>query len=98
MSEGDRIAQSLGQRKAVILQNHGILTVGRTVDEAAWFFITMDRSCQAQLMAEAAGKPRPISHQSAVVAQKQVGNPRVGWFQYQPLWDLIVREQPDLLE
>jgi hypothetical protein len=27
-----------------------------------------------------------------------VGNPRVAWFQYQPLWDLIVREQPDLLD
>jgi ribulose-5-phosphate 4-epimerase/fuculose-1-phosphate aldolase len=98
LSEGDRIAQALGHRKAVILQNHGILTVGRTVDEAAWFFITMDRSCQAQLMAEAAGTPRPISHEGAVTAQKQVGNPRVGWFQYQPLWDMIVREQPDLLD
>ncbi|MGB0124423.1 MAG: class II aldolase/adducin family protein [Silvibacterium sp.] len=98
MSEGDQIAKCLGHRKAVILQNHGILTVGSTVDEAAWFFITMDRSCQSQLLAEAAGKPVPISHASAVVAQKQVGNPRVGWFQYQPLWDLIVREQPDLLD
>jgi ribulose-5-phosphate 4-epimerase/fuculose-1-phosphate aldolase len=97
-SEGDRIAKELGTRKAIILQNHGILTVGSTVDEAAWLFITMDRSCQAQLMAEAAGKPRPISHESALVAQKQVGNPRVAWFQYQPLWDLIIREQPDLLD
>jgi ribulose-5-phosphate 4-epimerase/fuculose-1-phosphate aldolase len=97
-SEGDRIARALGPRKAVILQNHGILTVGSTVDEAAWFFITMERSCQAQLMAEAAGKPRLISPASARVAQKQVGNARVGWFQYQPLWDLIVREQPDLLD
>jgi ribulose-5-phosphate 4-epimerase/fuculose-1-phosphate aldolase len=97
-SEGDRIAQALGPRKAVILQNHGLLTVGSTVDAAAWFFITMDRSCQVQLMAEAAGKPRPISHESASIAQKQVGNPRVGWFQYQPLWELIVREQPDLLD
>jgi ribulose-5-phosphate 4-epimerase/fuculose-1-phosphate aldolase len=97
-SEGDRIAEALGHRKAVILQNHGILTVGNTVDEAAWFFITMDRSCQAQLLAEAAGKPVHIAHESAVIAQKQVGNPRVGWFQYQPLWDLITREQPDLFD
>ena len=96
--EGDRIAQAMGHRKAVILQNHGLLTVGRTVDEAAWFFITMDRSCQSQLIAEAAGKPVPISHESALIAQQQVGNPRVGWFQYQPLWDMIVREQPDLLD
>ena len=98
MSEGDRIAQALGNRKAVIMQNHGNLTVGSTVDEAAWFYITMDRSCQSQLMAEAAGKPVPIAHEAAIVARKQVGNARVAWFQYQPLWDLIVREQPDLLD
>src|SRR5882757_3126309 len=98
MSEGDRIAQALGPRKAVIMQNHGNLTVGSTVDEAAFYYITMDRSCQSQLMAEAAGKPIPIAHEAAIVARKQVGNPRVAWFQYQPLYDLIVREQPDLLD
>jgi ribulose-5-phosphate 4-epimerase/fuculose-1-phosphate aldolase len=97
-SEGDRIAEALGAHKAVILQNHGNLTVGTTVDEAAWYYITMDRTCQSQLMAEAVGKPVPITHDAALVARAQVGNPRVAWFQYQPLWDLIVREQPDLLD
>ena len=97
-SEGDRIAAALGNGKAAILQNHGLLTVGQTVDEAAWYFITMDRSCQSQMLAESVGKPIPISHESALVAQQQVGNPRVGWFQYQPLWDLITREQPDLFD
>jgi ribulose-5-phosphate 4-epimerase/fuculose-1-phosphate aldolase len=97
-SEADRIAEALGNYKAVILQNHGLLTVGKTVDEAAWFFIAMDRCCQSQLLAEAAGKPVKIAHESALIAQKQTGHPRVGWFQYQPLWDLITREQPDLLE
>jgi ribulose-5-phosphate 4-epimerase/fuculose-1-phosphate aldolase len=98
VSEGDRIAKALGNRKAVILQNHGLLTVGQTVDEAAWFFISMERSCQSQLMAEAVGKPILISHESALTAQKQVGAPNVGWFQYQPLWDVITREQPDLFD
>ena len=97
-SEGERIAEAMGSRKAVILQNHGLLTVGKTVDEAAWWFITMDRCCQSQLMAEAAGRPIAIQHESALVAQQQVGGARVGWFQFQPLWDLITREQPDLLE
>lgn len=97
-SEGDRIAEALGPRKAVILQNHGLLTVGSTVDEAAWLFICMERCCQSQLLAEAAGRPIKISHESALVAQKQVGGPRVGWFQYQPLWDVISREQPDFLD
>ncbi len=97
-SEGDRIATALGSGKAAILQNHGLLTVGRTVDEAAWFFISMERCCQSQLLAESVGKPIPISPESARIAQQQIGNPRVGWFQYQPLWDVISREQPDLFD
>ncbi len=49
IEEGKRIAHSLGDCKAVILRNHGLLTVGHSVEEAAWWFITMERSCQAQL-------------------------------------------------
>src|ERR1700692_832484 len=59
-SEGERIAKALGPHKAVILRNHGLLTVGETVEEAAWWFITMDRSCQAQLLAEGGGGPGKI--------------------------------------
>jgi ribulose-5-phosphate 4-epimerase/fuculose-1-phosphate aldolase len=98
VSEGQRIASTLGAGKAIILRNHGLLTVGRTVDEAAWWFITMERSCQVQLLAEAAGKPVRIDHKSAIVAREQVGSPMAGWFQFQPLWARITREQPDLLE
>ncbi len=71
-SEGDRIARALGKAKAVILRNHGLLTVGSSVDEAAWWFITMERSCQAQLLAEAAGKPVLISHENALDTRDQV--------------------------
>ena len=60
-SEGERIAQALGQRKAAILQNHGLLTVGQCVEEAAWWFITMDRSCQAQLLSRISRRPRKRS-------------------------------------
>jgi ribulose-5-phosphate 4-epimerase/fuculose-1-phosphate aldolase len=96
--EGRRIADALGKNKAVILCNHGLLTVGHSVDEAAWWFITMERSCQAQLMAEAAGTPILISPESARVAQHQVGSHHLGWFSFQPLYDMIVRREPDLLE
>jgi len=97
-SEGERIAQALGQRKAVILRNHGLLTVGHTVEEAAWWFITMDRSCQAQLLAEAAGTPVKIDAGHAAATREQVGTHLAGWFQLQPLLAKIVREEPDLLE
>jgi ribulose-5-phosphate 4-epimerase/fuculose-1-phosphate aldolase len=97
-AEGERIAEALGNMKAVILRNHGLLTVGHTVDEAAWWLITMERSCQAQLMAEAVGTPVKIDPADAAITRQQVGSHLAGWFQFQPLWARIVREQPDLLE
>ncbi len=97
-SEGERIAQALGKKKAVILRNHGLLTVGETVDEAVWWFVTMDRSCHAQLLAEAAGEPVKIDEASAAATRDQVGTHLAGWFQCQPLLSRMVREEPDLLE
>jgi len=97
-SEGERIAKALGNHKAAILQNHGLLTVGETVDEAVWWFITMDRSCHAQLLAEAVGKPILIARESALATRELVGTHQAGWFQFQPLWEMITQEQQDLLD
>jgi ribulose-5-phosphate 4-epimerase/fuculose-1-phosphate aldolase len=102
LDEGERIAKAIGKHKAAILQNHGLITVGQTVDEAVWWFITMERSCQVQLIAEAALKDgetlKQISPQAAEQASKLTGSPFAGWFQFQPLYARIVKEQPDLLE
>ncbi|MGH9018571.1 MAG: class II aldolase/adducin family protein [Acidimicrobiales bacterium] len=96
--EGKRIARALGDYKAVVLRNHGNLTVGHTVDEAVWWFITMERSCQAQLLAEAAGTPVFIDTEMAELTATQVGGHFAGWLSFQPLYERIVREQPDLLD
>jgi len=96
--EGKRIAHALGDHKAAILRNHGILTVGQTVDEAAWLYITMERTCEVQLLAEAAGTPVPIDADMARLTREQVGSRFACWFSFQPLYDKIVAEQPDLLE
>ena len=98
IEEGKRIAHALGDNKAAILRNHGLMTVGHSVDEAAWWFITMERSCQAQLLAEAAGTPVLIDPEMARLTSGQVGSHMAGWFSFQPLFDRIVGEQPDLLE
>ncbi|MCX4533199.1 class II aldolase/adducin family protein [Streptomyces sp. NPDC002596] len=89
--EGRRIAAALGTRKAIILRNHGLLTVGDSVDAAAWWFLTMERSCQVQLTARAAGKPVLIEHRDAVATREQLGSDLVAWINYQPLWKRIAR-------
>ncbi len=98
LEEGCNIAEALGPNKAVILQNHGLLTVGQTVDEAAWWFIRMESCCQVQLLAEAAGTPRLIGDAAARQVYDIQGTPGAGWFTFQPLYDQIVEDQPDLLD
>ena len=54
-NEGVKMAEALGDKgKGLSLMNHGLLTVGETVDEAAYAFRLMERSCEIQLLAEAA--------------------------------------------
>lgn len=92
--EGRRIAATLGAaNRMCVLANHGFLTVGGTVDEAAWFFLTAERSAQVQLLAEAAGTPKHIDRQVAAGLAAQ----DLGWVNFQPYWLAITAEQPDLL-
>lgn len=63
---GKRIADALGGRRAVILANHGLLTVGARVADAVAAFVFMDRVAEAVLKAPGA---RPISDEAARVAR-----------------------------
>ncbi|ETN41108.1 uncharacterized protein HMPREF1541_03043 [Cyphellophora europaea CBS 101466] len=89
--EGKRIARALGDGKAAILQNHGLLTVGQSVDEAAFWFISLDKTCHAQLLADAASaggyKKILIDDEEAAYSAPQVGGPEKGWLAFQPYYD-----------
>lgn len=95
---GRALATGLTGKKMVFHQNHGIFTVGDTVAEAAWWFINTERNCQAQLLAEAAGTPTQIDHENAKFSAEQTGSSYAGWFAFQPIWDEIVRTDPDLFD
>ena len=95
---GKELASKFPTGKAAIHRNHGLFTVGQTVDEAAFWFISMERSCQAQLLAMAAGTPHLIKHEDAEYTQKQTGYPLAGWFSFSPLWQEICRTDPDLFD
>jgi ribulose-5-phosphate 4-epimerase/fuculose-1-phosphate aldolase len=95
---GKELAAAFPTGKAAIHQNHGLFTVGQTVDEACFWFVTMERSCQAQLLAMAAGTPKVIAPEMAQYTLEQTGFPLAGWFSFQPLWQEICRTDPDLFD
>jgi ribulose-5-phosphate 4-epimerase/fuculose-1-phosphate aldolase len=95
--EGKNIAKCLGDKKAALLQNHGLLTVGKSVEEAVFWFISMEKCCQAQLMADAAaagrgGETVKITEEDAVYTHKTIGSTLAGWFSAKPLFDVIHKE------
>jgi ribulose-5-phosphate 4-epimerase/fuculose-1-phosphate aldolase len=72
----------------MILRNHGLLTVGTTVDEAAYLYTLMERSCEVQLLAEAAcasGIQKVIvPDESAAYTYKMASDPDALYEEFQP--------------
>jgi len=97
--EGQLLGKLLGDKNhMVILQNHGLLSVGANPDEMAWWFITGEQCCQSQLAAEAVAKPIVLSHEIASKTRDQVGTPILGWYNFQPYRRWVMKRQPELLD
>src|SRR5437660_25358 len=63
--EKPRLVSDLGDRKFLILRNHGLLTVGQTVAEAFLGMFLLERACEIQILAQSGGGevsmiPEPI--------------------------------------
>lgn len=96
--EPRRMAQTLGDKKALIMQHHGLLTVGESVDEAAWWFMALEETCKTNLTMRGVPGAKTIDHETALLTQSQIGNPAEGWTQFQPVYDWITRLEPDLFD
>lgn len=67
---GKAVARSLGQHNVLMLRNHGIVTLGRTIEEATVLALFLERACKSQLMVEACGGARAVSTPEDAKAKK----------------------------
>lgn len=63
--QGGRVAAALGARRAVLLQNHGVVVVGKDVPWAVLTAVTLERAARLQSLASMLGELRPLSQQLA---------------------------------
>ncbi|CAG9186857.1 class II aldolase/adducin family protein [Cupriavidus pampae] len=96
--EGRRIASAMGDRRAAVLVNHGLLTVGTSVDATAYRFLAMERCCQIQMLAESAGDFIVMSDEEARSVRRQIGSDYVAWLAFQGLFEQLLKDSPDLRE
>lgn len=100
--EGRLIARALGDKgKVAILMNHGLLTCGETVDEAAYLFTLTERCCEVQLAVEAASlnglRPITIGHEEAAYTCHINGNPEMIYTDFQPDYEFEVYKDDSFL-
>ncbi|KAL5495525.1 hypothetical protein ACEPAI_988 [Sanghuangporus weigelae] len=81
--EGKHIAETLGDKKAIILQNHGLLVATTSIEATVHYFVSLEKCCKTQLMADATTaqtgiKTVPIGEKEAAETYQTVGVG--GWF------------------
>lgn len=92
LAPGQAVAEALGPHKLVILQNHGLLTAGNTVESAVFWFMSAEKCCKVQLLADAAAggrgeRAKIVPDKDATHARRTVGTEQMGWFSGKPTFD-----------
>ena len=68
---GEAMARCLGRHKAMLLQNHGVVVCGETMEEAIYLSMALESACQMQLMVEAAGGAALLGAEDEVAAKRK---------------------------
>jgi ribulose-5-phosphate 4-epimerase/fuculose-1-phosphate aldolase len=97
LDERRRLISDLGGRQCMVLGNHGLLTVGRSVAEAFYWMYYLEQSCRLQVLAQSTGVPLLLPS-AGVIARTvaQFSSDAIkGWLPWQALRRKLDREQPD---
>lgn len=96
--EGEMISAALGDKQAVLLAHHGLLTAAKTIEEAAVLAFYLERAAKLQLMARAVGPIRRVKPELAREARSYRGSPKYIAATFNYLARRVLRETPDCLK
>jgi ribulose-5-phosphate 4-epimerase/fuculose-1-phosphate aldolase len=102
LDERDRLIEDLEDKNVLILRNHGLLTVGKTVAEAFVWLFRAERACRFQLSFQQAGAeateiPKEIQDVSIERTRRAIsasGHRPIGQFEWPALLRKLNRENP----
>jgi L-fuculose-phosphate aldolase len=86
--QGAELARTMGDRFCVLMRNHGIVTAGRSVEEAAILAIDFEKAAKEHLLASSFGRPTEVSEKIAETMIPKLFDPD----QYSMMWDFYVRK------
>lgn len=97
--EGTALVQALGHHgRALVMRNHGILTVGKSVDDAVYQFTSLERVCREQIQAQSLGTLTTIDEPRARLAAARFDAGYAGWLNFQPLYQSVLAQYQNLTD
>ena len=97
INERERIVNDLGEHYAMILRNHGLLTLGRNLGEAFYLMYNLEKACRAQLAAMASGSELEIPPEAVLQkSAEQSWYPNNNMSNQHPAWPALMRKMDRL--
>jgi len=90
--EGPRLVEHIGDRQAVILRNHGLLSWGKTLPQAFAILWTLNRACEIQVATFAMGRARPVAEAIAAQCSRDALQFDARYGAGQDVFDALVRK------
>ena len=94
--EGRIISQTLGDKNSILLANHGLLTVGKSLEEATYLAVQFERAARLQLLAESVGEIQPIRDDHARDAHDFLLQDSVVFGTFNAWAEQLLRKEPDI--
>ncbi len=89
--EGTRLVQNLGDKRILMLENHGPVVMGRSLPDAFIKYWALQRACEIQLATMSMGKPIPIGEDVVAVHQRDIGQTQIPGGSGKAEFDAMVR-------
>jgi L-fuculose-phosphate aldolase len=96
--EGELISRALGSRRAVLLANHGLATVGESIEEAAWMALCFERAAKMQVRARSIGPLTSLDPEFARDAHDYMTDPSMVATQFRRFARRVLRQDPGCLD
>jgi L-fuculose-phosphate aldolase len=95
--EGELISHALGSKRAILLSNHGLATVGTSIEEAAWMALCFERAAKMQIRARSLGSLTLLEPEFARDAHNYMTDPSMVTTQFRRFARRVLRQDPSCL-
>ncbi|BEU27932.1 aldolase [Paraburkholderia sp. 22B1P] len=96
-SEGEIISTALGNKRVILLANHGFLAASSSLEESAYLSVLIERAARSQILAQSVGELKPIDAARAKESHDCLLLPSIVKSSFALFARRVIKREPDVL-